>query len=356
MILCMSAIPRIIYISKKKRILDQPDNNRKVHKEVIPNLGGIAIFLGIITIASLFINSTQFPKWNYIVAAIMILFVTGAKDDIINVNPAKKLLAQVTAGFFVSVLADIRLENLHGLLGIYELPYSLSIVISILGYAFVSNAFNLIDGVDGLAGTISLLSCFILGIFFAFGSYYSEAIICFTLAGSIAGFLRYNLSPAKIFMGDSGSLVIGFVLSVIAVLFTNATNFIEQTSFITLHKTSSLIIVALTVLILPIFDTFRVFILRILKKKSPFSADRTHLHHYLLDLGFSHTKVVITMICANILLIIIALASLSLNINLSIAIILFAAGTLCCTLYFAHKRKLSDAINTKVKKHNDLVF
>ncbi|HTN17932.1 MAG TPA: MraY family glycosyltransferase, partial [Chitinophagaceae bacterium] len=144
MLLCMSAIPRIIYISKKKKIFDQPDSDRKVHKEVIPNLGGIAIFLGFSVVASLFVNPAEFDQWGFIIAASLILFITGIKDDLINVNPSKKFIAQIAASTIVAWLADFRLDNLHGFLGVHELPYTLSLVVTIVGCTFVSNAFNLI--------------------------------------------------------------------------------------------------------------------------------------------------------------------------------------------------------------------
>lgn len=341
MLLCMSAIPRIIYISKKKKIFDLPDSERKVHTEVVPNLGGIAIFLGFSVIASIFINPAEFPKWNYIVAAILILFVTGVKDDLINVNPSKKFIAQLAASTIIALLADFRLDNLYGFMGINEMPYILSLIITIIGCTFVSNAFNLIDGIDGLAGTIALVCTFFLGLAFAVNNLYSPAIISFSLMGAIIAFLKFNYAPARIFMGDSGSLVIGFVIAVLAIILTDNVRQLETN--VLFHSSKSVLLVALSLFFIPVFDTFRVFITRIAHGKSPFAADRSHLHHYLLDLGFSHSKIVVILTSSNLIIILIAFLVQDLPINLSLPLITLCTFALFCVLYFIRKNKLSVA-------------
>lgn len=352
-VLCMSAIPRIIYISKKKKIYDLPDSDRKVHKEVIPNLGGIAIFLGLTVSASVFINSTVFTYWNYITASLFILFLTGIKDDIINVNPTKKFIAQLAASFIIAIWADLRLDNLYGLFGLHELPYALSVFITIIGYTFISNAFNLIDGVDGLAGTIAVITTFSLGVLFALMENFSAAVIAFSVMGAVIGFLRYNYSPARIFMGDSGSLVIGFVIAVLSVILTD--NMMKYREVAFFHNSGSVLLVALAILFIPIFDTFRVFITRIAKGNSPFDADRTHLHHYLLDLGFSHSKTVLTLALANVLIICLAFAIQDLPINIGLAILILSSVAMFSVLYFFRRSKINARSGIKTKKSR-LIF
>ncbi|MFA6150266.1 MAG: MraY family glycosyltransferase [Chitinophagaceae bacterium] len=355
MLLCMSAIPRIIYISKKKKIFDQPDSYRKVHTDVIPNLGGIAIFLGFSVIASLFINPEDFAHWNYIIAAILILFITGIKDDLINVNPSKKFIAQIAASSIVAVLADYRLENLHGFLGIYEMPYTMSLFVTIVGCTFISNAFNLIDGIDGLAGTIAIICSFFLGIAFAITGNYSPAIISFALLGAVIGFLRYNYQPAKIFMGDSGSLVIGFIIAVLSIILTDVVKHFEGN--ILFHSPKAVLLGALSLLFIPVFDTFRVFTTRIIKGKSPFSADRTHLHHYLLDLGFSHTRTVIILALSSLAIISIAFAIQDYPVNLCLLVIILSAFALFSLLYFLRRNKLSEHLPpVDAPKKNKLIL
>lgn len=349
MALCVSAIPRIIYISKKKKIFDLPNSDRKIHTEVIPNLGGIAIFLGFSVVASLFINPSSSAKWNYIIAAVLILFITGVKDDLINVNPTKKLIAQIAASAIVAGLADYRLDNLYGLFGIYELPYFASLILTILGCTFVSNAFNLIDGIDGLAATIGIISTCFLGGVFALNDSYSEAIISFSLMGALTGFLRFNLNPARIFMGDSGSLVIGFVVAVLSLLLTKQSIVFDES--VLFHSPKSLIMVTLSILFVPVFDTFRVFITRLIKGRSPFSADRTHLHHYLLDLGFSHTKTVIILSFASLLIITVALLIQDMPINICLITIVSFAFGLFALLYFLRRNKLNATDGVESKKN-----
>jgi UDP-N-acetylmuramyl pentapeptide phosphotransferase/UDP-N-acetylglucosamine-1-phosphate transferase len=349
MALCISAIPRIIYISKKKKLLDQPDSDRKVHKEVIPNLGGVGIFLGFSVIASLLINPEEFTKFNYILAAAFILCITGIKDDLINVNPAKKLIAQIAASTIVVLLADIRLEHLHGFLGIYQMPYWLSFGISVIGYTFISNAFNLIDGIDGLAGSIAVICTFFLGFSFAVTNNYSPAIICFSLMGAIIGFLRFNYQPARIFMGDSGSLVIGFVIAVLSVVLTQRTQ--HFTGNMLFHSPRGVLLGALSLLFIPVFDTFRVFGTRLMKGHSPFRADRTHLHHYLLDLGFSHMKTVIILCLSSLAIIATTFFIQDYPVNVSLAIIVLTSCALFALLFFTRRSRMSDPLEPKAKKN-----
>lgn len=349
MLLCMSAIPRIIYISKKKKIFDQPDSERKIHKEVIPNLGGIGIFLGFSVIASLFIKSDQFSHWNYVIAASIILFITGIKDDLINVNPSKKFIAQIAASAIIACLADFRLDNLHGFLGIFEMPYWMSLFVTIVGCTFVSNAFNLIDGIDGLAGSIAVICTFFLGLAFAVTNNYSPAIISFSLMGAIIGFLRYNYQPARIFMGDSGSLVIGFIIAVLAILLTDTVKHFEGNMIF--HSAKSVLLGALSLLFIPVFDTFRVFTTRIIKGKSPFAADRTHLHHYLLDLGYSHTKTVIILSVASLMIIAIAFLIQDYPVNICLLTIVASAFALFSLLFFMRRQKLNENNPIKPKKN-----
>lgn len=354
MLLCISAIPRIIYISKKKRLFDQPDSDRKVHKEVIPNLGGVGIFLGFTVVASLLIDPEEFTKFNYILASALILCLTGIKDDLINVNPAKKLIAQIAASMVVVLLADIRLEHLHGFFGIHEMPYWLSFGISVMGYTFISNAFNLIDGIDGLAGSIAVISTFFLGISFAVTDNYSPAIICFSLMGAIMGFLRFNYQPARIFMGDSGSLVIGFVIAVLSVVLTQRTQHFTGNEIF--HSPRGVLLGALALLFIPVFDTFRVFGTRLIKGHSPFRADRTHLHHYLLDLGYSHMKTVIILCLCSLAIIATTFFIQDYPVNVSIAIIVLTACALFALLCVTRRSRMSSESFEEKTRKNKLIL
>ena len=303
LLLAIFLMPRIIYIATKNRFLDTPDNERKVHDRIITNLGGIGIYLGFIVV-SLFSSITLikinelgslpfFQNWYYIVIATFILFITGVKDDLAGLSPFKKFVAQAVAAFIVVYFADIRLLSFHGIFWINELPYITSIIFSIIGIIFVTNAFNLIDGIDGLAGSLASIILVILTILFTLNKNYNEAIISISLLGAVVGFLKFNLAPARIFMGDTGSLILGFSLATLCIVFIKDIATSNQISTI-ITGTGGATLITLVILIIPIFDTFRVFTIRILKKGSPFHADRNHLHHKLLDANFSHNQIVLT--------------------------------------------------------------
>lgn len=296
------SIPSVIYVTKRKRLLDKP-TGRKKHATVTPNLAGVAIFAAFAFVCSLFQVGRFLPEWNFVFAGAFLLFVTGLKDDLVPMSAYKKFLAQFGASFIVVVLADLRIDNLHGFLGIYELPYVLSAILTFLIITFVTNAYNLIDGVDGLAGTQSIIGFLFLGLYYIFlGGNYGLVMICFCMAGAILGFLKYNFftSPARIFMGDTGSLQLGYLLSIVSIALIDKYENHPELSV------SGGLGIAVAVLFIPAFDTLRVFTTRILKGHSPFLPDRTHIHHILLDLGFTGKKLVNTLAVVNILIIIFA--------------------------------------------------
>lgn len=340
LMISMISIPQIILISSKKRLFDVPDNDRKIHLRVVPNLGGIGIFFAFITTASLFIQPSAFPKWNYIIASALLLFLVGIVDDLISLSPSKKFLAQFIAAIIVVCLADIRLDSLHGILGVYKLSYWWSVAFSVIGIIFITNAFNLIDGIDGLAGSIGVLSTFILGISIAGFGEPGAACLSFCLLGGILGFLRYNISPAKIFMGDTGSLVIGFMISILCILFVRAAGNEASPFSVLIHGSKGALVVALSILFVPVFDSFRVFITRIMKGISPFKADRTHLHHYLLDVGFTHGRTVTILIISNVLIITVSLITQDYNPNIGILCIFALSMGLFGILYRMRKLRL----------------
>ena len=332
------SIPNIIYIAKRKRLFDLPDNHRKLHKNIVPNLGGVGIFFAFFLTASLFIRP-DFMKWNYIATACLVLFITGLKDDLVTISPSKKFIAQAAAAAITVVLADVRLHSLGGLFGIHELPVWLSISFSIIGCIFVTNSFNLIDGIDGLAGTIGLYIALIMGLCLAAFGHVSEAVVAFAMVGAIMGFLRSNLSPARIFMGDTGSLIIGFIISVLGILTINAYHEGGNISNIIISR-PGMFVVTLSVLFIPVFDTFRVFTMRILRGRSPFSADRTHLHHYLLDLNLSHGQTVGVMLVTNVLLTVLSLGLQRLPINIAVGSLLIFMLALYSVLVYLRRHHL----------------
>jgi UDP-N-acetylmuramyl pentapeptide phosphotransferase/UDP-N-acetylglucosamine-1-phosphate transferase len=209
-------------------------------------------------------------------------------------------MVQIVSAFIIVHWTEIRLTTFYGLFGIWDIEVGFSYALSIFTIVALTNAFNLIDGIDGLAATIGILCSAIFGYWFFLMGSDQFAILAFSLLGSLFGFLYYNWSPAKIFMGDTGSLIVGFVISILAVKFIEMNRIMDKNAQFKIH---SVPVVTIAILIVPIFDTLRVFLIRIMKRKSPFIADRSHVHHVLLSIGLSHQKCVLIILIFNILLI-----------------------------------------------------
>ena len=288
MLISMFSIPTIISVAHSKRILDQPDF-RKAHRSDTPQLGGLAIFAGFMTGVAIF--GQMSIGIQQLLAGSLIIFFVGVKDDINGVSVFKKFFVQVLAAGIVLFYADIRITSFQGLFGIYDLDIGLSYAFTFLVILCVTNAINLIDGVNGLAGTVVIIISLTFGAYFYMNAEDSYAFVSFALAGAMLGFLRYNMFSAKVFMGDTGALVSGFIISILAI------------HFIELKTISSAPAMSLGILFIPIFDTIRVFAIRVYNGVSPFMPDRKHIHHYLSDLGLSHFLVVIILSMINILVI-----------------------------------------------------
>lgn len=280
------SIPAIIKVAEQKHLYDEPDDSRKFHSHNIPTLGGIAIFGGMIIAVTFFLNFSQRPELAYSIPAFLLLFFTGVKDDIIPLTPAKKLIAQIIASAIVVFKCDVRLTNMYGFFGLNEMSYEFSIIISIFTILVIINSFNLIDGINGLAGGIGLIVSLVYALLFFQLGRFNMVIFALAFVGALAGFLHYNLRvKAKIFMGDTGSLLIGLAMGMFCI------------KFIELNRSEGLFfkptfgpILCFAILIVPLYDTLRVFILRISKGISPFKGDRNHLHHLITNLGFNHPQ------------------------------------------------------------------
>ena len=296
--ICVTMIPVIIRVAKQKQLMDVP-NGRSSHTDITPSHGGTAIFASVIIAYTLFANlQAASGKLYLLIPALVILFFIGLKDDILVASAYKKLIAQMLAALIIVVSADIRIGNFYGLFNVYELPYLLSVGISIFVLVVVTNAYNLIDGIDGLAGGLGIVAATLFGTYFFYTGFYQESVLCAALAGALAGFLYFNFSRVnKIFMGDSGSLVMGFTLGVMALQFLQLNETLPQALQI-----SNAPVIAILVFAIPLFDTLRVFVQRILSGKGPFHADRTHIHHFLIDGGFTHARATLTLTTVSLIL------------------------------------------------------
>ena len=298
-LLVLYGTPPLIKVAILKRLFDEP-GGRKIHKRIVPTIGGIIIFSATLFSFSLWFN-VDFNKDNLetmnkdvqdfklIVATLLILFFIGLKDDIIGTSPIKKLIAHVIVGLMLVLIGNIRITGLHGIFGVYAIPEWAGIFLSLFTYVVVVNGFNLIDGVDGLASGVGFIASSSMGAWFIYAGDYSMACLAFALAGSLFGFLIFNFAPAKIFMGDSGSLSIGLIISILSIKLIEYP--ISDLSGVTLYLSKP--VFAIASLIYPLMDTLRIFIIRAVRGQSPFSADKNHLHHRIMDCGLGHKGTVV---------------------------------------------------------------
>jgi UDP-N-acetylmuramyl pentapeptide phosphotransferase/UDP-N-acetylglucosamine-1-phosphate transferase len=301
-ILTYTLIPVIIRVAKDLKLYDRP-NERSAHIEPTPSLGGVAIFAGAVCGTILWTPYTSFGVLQYILAAFVLIFLLGITDDLISVSPTKKFAGQLLVAIILTYKANIRITNFYGVFGIYDLPDLTSYILSIVVIVGIINAFNLIDGIDGLAGSIGLLACLVWGTWFVAANDPALAILAFSLSGALIAFLKFNFTPARIFMGDTGSLLLGTVCSILSIRFIEMNHQIQSSSGLSLSAAPA---IAVSILILPLYDTLRVFVRRIAQGRSPFHPDKNHIHHLLLDAGFNHLQSTALLIGVNILFILTA--------------------------------------------------
>jgi len=330
-IVVLYSTPALIKVAVLKRLIDIPTEDRKIHKRAVPTIGGIIIYAATLFSFSLWYNIDDLNDFSQIyesvkefkilVATSLVLFFVGVKDDIIGTAPVKKLFANILVGLILVLMGDIRITGLHGVFGVNEIPVWGSVFLSLFTYIVVVNAMNLIDGVDGLAAGVGFIAASVFGAWFVFANEFTLAALSFSLSGALLGFLIFNFSPAKIFMGDSGSLIIGMFLSVLSIKLIEYP--ITRVDNFWVHISNPMIVIA--ALSYPLTDTLRIFIIRAAKGQSPFAADRNHLHHRLLDCGFSHVQTVMVIYLFSIISVGVSLLSFFINPSLSLlALICFS--------------------------------
>jgi len=346
-------IPSIIKVAIIKHLYDTPDE-RKSHHGVIPTLGGVGIFGGFIIGFCLFarfdIKSTEIK---YVIAALSFMFMLGAKDDIVELVANKKFIGQIFAAAVIVILGDIRLTSLYGLFGISMIGDIPSYTLSIITIIFIINSFNLIDGINLLAASVGIIVTATFGTWFLMHDFFDYAILAAAMGGALFAFLKYNYTPARIFMGDSGSLSVGLLVAVLAIQFIEKNEMVmafnaNQHELIHISAAPAM---AIAVLIIPLYDTLRVFTMRLLNKKSPFIADRNHIHHKLLDLGLSHNKATVILIIVNLLFIISSYFLQFLG-NMYLMILQLFVATVFTFLLFSMKSKKK----VIVSKKNEIQF
>ena len=323
------AIPKIIFFAQKFRLYDSA-GERSSHKGEVPIFGGISIFSGII-FSLLF--WAEIEQIQFIIVSMLVVFFVGVIDDLLSLSPTRKLIGQIIAILMIIYFHDLQINNMHGVLGIYGLPDIVATLFTVFVVIVITNGFNLIDGVDGLAGSLGIVASFSFGLLSVISGQINMSLIAFTLMGSLIGFLIYNKHPAKIFMGDTGSLVVGLVLSILAINTINS-GIVNDV----IHLPNKGPLVAIAILAVLLFDSLRVFIVRVIKGRNPLSPDMNHIHHALLNLGYGHQKTTLIICIMNMLLIVVAYFLLDMNVNFAIAIFAVINFTLLYIPFLMRKK------------------
>ena len=328
--------PQVVEIAKMKGITDNPDA-RKLQRNPVPVLGGIVVLFGIVMglgFTTFFIHYTNFLLF---IALMLVLLITGTVDDIRNLSPGLRFFIEICAALCLGFLGGIEITDFYGLWGIRDLPFWLSIIISVITVVGIINAINLVDGVDGLSSGYCIMACAVFAWYFSVTGNMALTSLALASVGALIPFFIYNVfgKKSKMLIGDGGTLLMGLILAimVLCILTPGYTNpvfpgtpetVIHHDTLIAPHSsvsipgtlghhnlTSSLNyfpggdthfgIVAFTIAVLsfPICDTLRVMIMRIVHHRSPFSPDKTHLHHALIDCGFSHIQTTGTILSLN---------------------------------------------------------
>ncbi len=299
-------IPRILLISFCKKLFDIPDA-RKIHKRAIPRLGGVAFFPTILLsccfVLSLrtLINQGLFttlavsilPESMFLICGMVLLYLTGIADDLVGVRYRQKFVIQLVCACLFPI-AGLWINDFYGLFGIYMLPTWIGVPLTIFTVVFITNAINLIDGIDGLASGLSSVALLVFGFLFIDKGLWIYAMLAFSTFGVLVPFFYYNVFGSaerarKIFMGDTGSLTLGYILSFLAIKYS-------QNNSIDMPYREGAFVIAFSTLIIPAFDVIRVILVRIRSGKSPFEADKNHIHHKFLAMGFTPRKAMITIL------------------------------------------------------------
>ncbi|MDP1844007.1 MAG: MraY family glycosyltransferase [Sediminibacterium sp.] len=303
------SIPIIIQVSNMKKLFDLPED-RKIHSSPIPSLGGLGIFAGFMMGLLLMVDLSDkqaIATFQYYLTAFMVIFFFGIKDDILILTPFKKLLGQLAVAAILIFKANLVISNMHGFLGIQSIDANMGIFLSFFTIIVIVNAFNLIDGVDGLAGSVGIITASFFAFFELMSGEIYYALFGFSFAASLAAFLIYNYSPARIFMGDTGAMLIGVVNAILVIHFINTA---ENSRILPVLATPAM---GFGILLIPLLDTLRVFTIRILHGRTPFSPDRNHIHHLLLDKGMTHMEVTMTISLASIVFVVLTFIALPLG-------------------------------------------
>ena len=349
-------MPNLIKVAKLKRLVDDPEDPRKIHHRSVPTIGGVMIYFVILTNGFFWLslgetpNHESFQQYSVLLACMTVVFTMGLTDDLIGMSASKKLVIHLFVGALLVTVGGFRIEGFGGLFGIEDMPETISTVFSLFVYIVIVNAWNLIDGIDGLAGGYSAIAMAAFSAWFILTGQIPAAILSLTLMGATLGFLVFNFAPARIFLGDCGSLVLGVVG------YALATNVIQTPGEAIPEVFSQLSrpTLAMAILAYPLVDTLRVFFLRAIRGISPFHPDQNHMHHRLMMKYKSHRKTAIFVYFYTAVFIGLAFSRPFLFANLGEEGMFFGLLLLSFLWFLPTLRNTRDTHQRNVKRQNTL--
>lgn len=346
--------PTLIKVAKMKRLVDEPSEDRKIHFRSVPVIGGVMIFLSIFFNVLFWVglvygeNTFLFSAHPIALSCLILIFFMGLKDDIIGMSPSKKLFIHLFIGLVLTGVAGYRIESFGGLFGIHELSDTISIAFSIFVYIVIVNSWNLIDGIDGLAAGYSVIAMGAFTYWFLSVGAIMEGVLSVATAGTMLGFLVFNFAPARIFMGDCGSLFIGVIGYVLSVAVINTPTGAIPTHLLLVSKE----VFVMGVLAYPLVDTLRVFILRSVRGISPFHPDRNHLHHRLMMQFGTHTRAVLFVYAYSLLMILLAFTTPYFRGSLPIEVLFAGLFTIAYGVFYPTLRLTRKRYNKSLKDND----
>ncbi len=331
--------PVIIKIFKQLKWFDTPGTH-KIHSDFVPSMGGVAILFGTTLALLMALPLNQWIIMRYFFISVALMFLIGLRDDVLALTPRQKLFSQFLPVFVLVFLDDVKLVSLYDI-NPQPFPVIVMYFVSLFTVIIITNAYNLIDGIDGLAGTVGIIASIFFGAWFYSADELFLSLIAFCVAGAMIAFLLFNWQPSSIFMGDTGALTVGFVLSFFSIRFINLNYALPAGHE---AKFTASISTAICIIIIPVFDTLRVIILRLRRLQSPFHADRNHLHHRLLGFGLSHAGAVKYLAAINLFFIALALMMKGQTDLIFLPVIL----VICLLISFALKLKERSVAKSEV--------
>jgi UDP-GlcNAc:undecaprenyl-phosphate/decaprenyl-phosphate GlcNAc-1-phosphate transferase len=329
------SIPPIVKVSTFKKLFALP-NSRTSHLNPTPNMGGIAIFIGFVISVVIFYFPGEPYVLIYLLSGIIILLFIGLKDDILILDPKKKILGQFAASLLIVILGHQRITDFQNILGINELSYLSSVIFTVLLFVFIIISFNFIDGIDGLASGFGIIISLFYCIYFLKSGDIPSVVICVALAGALLAFFRFNVfsKTTKIFMGDAGAMITGLIIAVLTVRFIESGKDPGNSFHLTTVPA-----IAMGLLFIPLSDALRVLVLRIIDGLSLIKGDRNHVHHLALKLCDSHIWATLLVIVLNLIILSVSILFQSLGNVLLILLMTIISGLFYFGLWFLTRRK-----------------